>query len=82
MSVLYLLAWRMQHAVHHAEVTGRTARLQRNQRAAKALLAGGMLMTVSVIVALVYVLPGHFTYYPTDYPTEPAVVDSRFTQSV
>jgi hypothetical protein len=82
MSVLYLLAWRVQHAVHHAEAAGRTARLQPNQRAAKLLLAGGMLMTVGVIVALVYVLPGHFTYYPTGYPNEPAVVDSKFTQSV
>jgi hypothetical protein len=77
MSVLYLLAWRTLPGIRQAEIACDEKKLNRGRRAAKVLAAGAMLLTLSVIVALVYVLPGHFTYYPV----EPNAVNSLFARS-
>ena len=69
MTVLFLFAWRLIPAINAARDAGDPKRFKRLHRIDIALVGGGMLLALIVLTTLVYVLPGHFTYYPTVTPT-------------
>jgi hypothetical protein len=69
MTVLFLFAWRLIPAINAARDAGDPKRFKRLHRIDIALVGGGMLLALVVLATLVYVLPGHFTYYPTEIPT-------------
>lgn len=71
MTVLFLFAWRLIPAINAARDGDDAKRFDRLHRFDIALVSGGMLLAVVVLATLVYVLPGHFTYYPTLDQTEP-----------
>ena len=74
MSICYLLAWQTLPRIRQTASAHGQKKPDNLVRFARVMLSGGMLLTLCVIAALAYVLPGHFTYYPV----EPGAVDPLF----
>ena len=64
MTVCFLIGWRLIPAINVARDAGATAEFTRLHRLDIALVSAGMLLALLVIAALVYVLPGQFTFWP------------------
>ena len=65
MTACFLLGWRLIPAINAARDSGAEAEFSRLHRLDVMLVGLGMLLALLVIVALVYVLPGQFTFWPT-----------------
>ena len=65
MTACFLLGWRLIPAINEARVAGANATFARLHRLDVVLVGLGMLLALLVIAALVYVLPGQFTFWPT-----------------
>lgn len=66
MSICYLLAWQTLPRIRETTSAHDQKKPDSLVRFARVMLSGGMLLTLCVIAALAYVLPGHFTYYPVE----------------
>lgn len=64
MTVCFLLGWRLIPAINAARDAGAEADFSRLHRLDVILVGLGMLLALLVIAALVYVLPGQFTFWP------------------
>ena len=51
--------------INHAKDTGDIQTFDRLHRRNVGLVSAGMLNTLLLLIALVYVLPGQFTFWPT-----------------
>ncbi len=65
MTTCFLVGWRLIPHINEARDHGAHATFARLHRLDVSLVGVGMLLAVSVLVALVYVLPGQFTFWPT-----------------
>ena len=64
MTACFLLGWRLIPAINAARDSGAEAEFSRLHRLDVMLVGLGMLLALLVIAALVYVLPGQFTFWP------------------
>jgi hypothetical protein len=65
MTACFLVGWRLIPVINAARDAGRQAEFDRLHRLDVLLVALGMLLALIVIAALVYVLPGQFTFWPS-----------------
>ena len=65
MTACFLIGWRLIPAINRARDTGAAEEFARLHKLDVMLVGIGMLLTVLVIAALVYVLPGQFTFWPS-----------------
>ncbi len=65
MTTCFLVGWRLIPAINRARDNGEQARFARLHRLDVLLVGVGMLLALAVLAALVYVLPGQFTFWPT-----------------
>ena len=64
MTVCFLIGWRLIPAINAARDSGAAAEFARLHRLDVMLVGMGMILALLVIAALVYVLPGQFTFWP------------------
>jgi hypothetical protein len=64
MTVCFLIGWRLIPAINAARDAGAMAEFARLHRLDVLLVGVGMILALAVIAALVYVLPGQFTFWP------------------
>lgn len=64
MTACFLIGWRLIPAINLARDSGATEQFARLHRFDVLLVGTGMILAVLVIAALVYVLPGQFTFWP------------------
>ncbi len=64
MTACFLIGWRLIPAINAARDAGAAAEFARLHRLDVTLVGVGMLLALLVIAALVYVLPGQFTFWP------------------
>ena len=65
MTLCFLAGWRLIPAINRARDEDNQAAFVRLHRLDVVLVTCGMLFALAVVVALVYVLPGQFTFWPT-----------------
>ena len=65
MTVLFYSAMRLIPRINHARDAADDETFNRLHRLNVSLVSLGMLAAMALLVALVYVLPGHFTFWPT-----------------
>jgi len=65
MTLCFLAGWRLIPAINQARDEGNHASFVRLHRFDVMLVASGMLLALAVLTALVYVLPGQFTFWPS-----------------
>lgn len=65
MTAVFYLAWSMIPRINAARDADRTAAFDRLHRVNVALTGAGLLLGIVLLAALIYVLPGQFTFWPT-----------------
>ena len=65
MTTCFLVGWRLIPAINAARDSGAEADFSRLHRLDVILVGLGMALALLVLTALVYVLPGQFTFWPT-----------------
>jgi hypothetical protein len=65
MTLCFYVAMTLIPSINHAKDAGDTQTFARLHRRNVSLVSFGMLTTLVLLIALVYVLPGQFTFWPT-----------------
>ena len=65
MTLCFYLAMTLIPKINAARDAGDSIGFDRLHRINVSLVSGGMLVTIFLLVALIYVLPGQFTFWPT-----------------
>ena len=65
MTLCFFVAMTLIPPINHAKDTGDIQTFDRLHRRNVGLVSAGMLITLLLLIALVYVLPGQFTFWPT-----------------
>ena len=65
MTIVFYSAMRLIPSINHARDAADDETFNRLHRLNVSLVSLGMLTAIALLVALIYVLPGHFTFWPT-----------------
>ena len=77
MTLCFFVGWRLIPAINEARDGNAQARFERLHRMDVMLVGVGLLLGVLLVLALVYVLPGQFTFWPEFvHPPSPEAADT------